>query len=103
MLGVGGAEKAVPELPAGPFQEGMNWGKAKQLIFGINKYAEEARAILGITEEFPDEKVVRDAHRKLMVLNHPDAGGSTYIAIKLNEAKSILLKEKESSEQQQQK
>lgn len=49
--------------------------------------------ILGISEEAPDEKTVRDAHRKLMVLNHPDAGGSTYVAIKLNEAKAILLKE----------
>jgi len=77
-----GVELDVKEAvyPPGPFEDIMNW--------------QEAKMILGIKDENPEEKVVRDAHRKLMILNHPDAGGSTYIAIKLNEAKAILLKEK---------
>ncbi|XP_009590378.1 mitochondrial import inner membrane translocase subunit TIM14-1-like [Nicotiana tabacum] len=49
----------------------------------------EAALILGVRESTPPEKV-REAHRKVMVANHPDAGGSHYLASKINEAKDIL-------------
>ncbi|CAE7332670.1 TIM14-1 [Symbiodinium sp. KB8] len=50
----------------------------------------EAAKILGIRESASVD-AVRKAHRKLMILNHPDAGGSTYLAGKVNEAKDKLM------------
>ncbi|XP_073470289.1 dnaJ homolog subfamily C member 15 [Aquarana catesbeiana] len=49
----------------------------------------EASLILGISPSASKSKI-RAAHRKIMVLNHPDKGGSPYMAMKINEAKDFL-------------
>ena len=51
----------------------------------------EAALILGVRESASVARV-KDAHRKLLILNHPDTGGSTYMSGKINEAKELLLK-----------
>ncbi|PIA38641.1 hypothetical protein AQUCO_02700101v1 [Aquilegia coerulea] len=50
----------------------------------------EAALVLGLRESATPDKV-KEAHRRVMVANHPDAGGSHYLASKINEAKDMML------------
>ncbi|CAM9795051.1 unnamed protein product [Ectocarpus sp. 12 AP-2014] len=51
----------------------------------------EAALILGVRESATAQRI-KDSHRRILMINHPDKGGSKYMAAKINEAKEILLK-----------
>ncbi|KAL4198939.1 hypothetical protein AMTRI_Chr03g48600 [Amborella trichopoda] len=65
-------------------------------VFGLPTRCEvrevEAWALfLGRAKESASPDKVKEAHRRVMVANHPDAGGSHYLASKINEAKDVML------------
>ncbi|KAK1429370.1 hypothetical protein QVD17_11578 [Tagetes erecta] len=52
----------------------------------------EAALILGVRESSALDKV-KEAHRRVMLANHPDAaGGSHYLASKISEAKDMMIR-----------
>lgn len=51
---------------------------------------EEAYEILDISRNASIEEI-KNSYKKLILKNHPDHGGSKYIASKLNQAKELLL------------
>ncbi|KAF9444285.1 hypothetical protein P691DRAFT_807566 [Macrolepiota fuliginosa MF-IS2] len=70
-------------------------GAAEQWVKGGFKAKmdqKEAIAILGLKDGPTLRTKLKDAHRQIMLANHPDRGGSPYLASKINEAKDLLEK-----------
>ena len=81
---------------------GGNWMQSKQTFFAKNFYEggfeekmtrREAALILGVRENTAEARI-KESHRRILLLNHPDRGGSPYIAAKINLAKDLLIKGK---------
>lgn len=53
----------------------------------------DALGVLGLDETASRDDII-DAHRRLIQKMHPDRGGSTVLAARINEAKDVLLKYK---------
>lgn len=51
----------------------------------------EAALILGVSR-VANENDVMKAYKTLITLNHPDRGGTDYMAMKVNQAKDVLLR-----------
>eukprot|EP01111_Echinosteliopsis_oligospora_P018565 TRINITY_DN859_c0_g1_i1.p1 TRINITY_DN859_c0_g1~~TRINITY_DN859_c0_g1_i1.p1 ORF type:complete len:112 (-),score=34.15 TRINITY_DN859_c0_g1_i1:21-356(-) len=81
---------------SGAFQRMMLSSEKRYKLSGFEAKMtkKEAGLILNVPATNDKDKV-RKAHRTMMNLNHPDRGGSIYIASKINEAKDALLKERE--------
>ncbi|KAG5635728.1 hypothetical protein H0H81_010306 [Sphagnurus paluster] len=95
ILGVSAVAAAV--LGRSIIKRGMFVGKgaAEQWAkggFRAKMDRKEAIAILGLKDGPTLRAKLKDAHRHIMLANHPDRGGSPYLASKINEAKDMLDK-----------
>jgi len=82
-------DRTHPDWRADEAGEGRD-GRAQPPPSGGAMTREEAREILGLAPDATPEQI-KEAHRRLMMKVHPDHGGSTYLAAKINQAKDLLL------------
>ncbi len=76
-------------IGAGQEDAGSGGGRGSS-TWGGAMTREEALQVLGL-EEGADEEAIKAAYHRLMGGLHPDHGGSTYLATKLNQARDILI------------
>ena len=85
------AEEKLKSIPTLTSSE--TWANSKYYKGGFEAKMtkKEAALILGVSPNAAPKKI-KDCHKRIMLLNHPDRGGSPYIAAKINEAKDLIDK-----------
>lgn len=78
--------KRAPTPPGGPQSQGTRTNRRPAQAMS----REEAYAVLGLAPG-ASATDIRAAHRRLMRAAHPDAGGSDWLAARINQARDVLL------------
>ena len=81
------APKGFKSLPKGGFEPKMSRREAA-LIVAI-KYFFPTSDFDGSERNFSKQKLA-ERYKTVMLANHPDRGGSPYLALKINEARRVL-------------
>ncbi|KAK0567803.1 mitochondrial import inner membrane translocase subunit TIM14 [Tilletia horrida] len=92
LVGVGLAANFMLKSRSGADASGPK-GKWVKGGFQNKMDKKEAAQILGLRETALTKARVKEAHRRMMIANHPDRGGAPYLASKINEAKDLLDKQ----------
>ncbi|KAJ1845909.1 mitochondrial import inner membrane translocase subunit TIM14 [Coemansia sp. RSA 2708] len=101
LVGIGVAGAAACGIMLKVLSKGAAAGPALKGVTAVPKHfmkggfdpkmsKREASLILGLKESSLTLDKVKKAHRTIMLRNHPDRGGSPYMATKINEAKEFL-------------
>jgi len=80
-----------PDFGAGGTGRSRDQGQQRGGPVRTSMSSAEALKVLGL-QEGASESDIRAAHRRLILQTHPDKGGTSYLAAKINEAKDVLLR-----------